>query len=354
MKYIFFIVTLTLLVPIFSQKPLLPHFNVEKQKWTYLDVNKKEVLVFKLPTIDSALLFNDGLAPVRDKKSKLWGYINTKGKIVIPTKFLSAGFFDAGFALVFNKCGQKCYTGDEGLLSDEIGSIIDKTGKIIYSDNSQDERVYARFFLTSNIGHGFFAFSRARSFGEVKAFLNYKGEILSDDVTSYGLSGIFWDEEMQAVKCGLKYYNSIGDIKLDLTYFQNIMAHFSEGYVWSTVVVDAGNETYEDLNVLVDSTGKAIVNMDLSEFNSFTDAKNGQVTCFSIPEKVYYVYDIKTAKFSIYEGSKVLNIEEILTIDEMFGKKLGDLRLIHDGQTEQLIAVLLPSNEKYYLKTDLD
>lgn len=339
---------------IFAQKPLIPKYDFESNKWKFLDISKKEVLVLKSTTIDSALLFNEGLAPVRDSKSKMWGYIDEKGKIVIQPKYLSASCFDGGYALVFNKCGSKCYTGNEGILSDEIGYIIDKTGKIVYTDNSQDDRVYARFFLTENIGHGFFAFNRATGFGEIKSFLNYKGEILADDVTSYGSGGIFWDEEIQAVKCGLKYYKANGDLKLDLTHFQNITNYFSEGYVWSSVEADLGNDNYAYLKVLVDSTGVPIVNMDLDEFTNFTDAQNGQVTCYNTIEKVYYVYDIPTEKFSIYDGPKITNPSDLLTDEEVFGKNLGEIRLIHDAKSGIVIAVLLPSNEKYYLNPEID
>lgn len=70
------------------------------------------------PVFEEAWLFNDGLAGV--KIGDKWGYIDRKGKLVIPAKFDSADSFCGGRAVVGIKNGDTFKFG-----------FIDKTGKFV-------------------------------------------------------------------------------------------------------------------------------------------------------------------------------------------------------------------------------
>lgn len=57
--------------------------------------------------------FSDGMAPVMDKKSKRWGFINAKGQIAIETRYDTVYNFSNGIALVKRK-GEYQYIGTNG------------------------------------------------------------------------------------------------------------------------------------------------------------------------------------------------------------------------------------------------
>ena len=75
------------------------------------------------------LEFREGLAPVRNKDAK-WGFIDTKGDVIIPFEWKSARWFGEGYAPVWDNSG-KC-------------GYIDKTGRVVIS--LRDEWVNAGWF----------------------------------------------------------------------------------------------------------------------------------------------------------------------------------------------------------------
>lgn len=81
----------------------------------YIDKNGKIVIPQK-EDWDDILEFREGLALVRNKNKK-WGYVDTKGTIVIPFEWEKVGWFGEGYAPVWNAEG-KC-------------GYIDKKGKIV-------------------------------------------------------------------------------------------------------------------------------------------------------------------------------------------------------------------------------
>lgn len=54
------------------------------KRWGYIDANGTLVIDY---TFDDALPFYDGVAPVQDRETALWGLINTSGVWVAPPQF---------------------------------------------------------------------------------------------------------------------------------------------------------------------------------------------------------------------------------------------------------------------------
>lgn len=127
--------------------------------------------------------FSDGLAAVKDKETKLYGYINRAGKLVIPYKYSSARDFSEGLAKVelrdsqnnliagfINTKGEMVINPDRWLknsFSDGLAAVrTEKDGKFVYGfmDKKGKMVIEPRF---KKVGH----------FGEGLAFVNDNGQI---------------------------------------------------------------------------------------------------------------------------------------------------------------------------------
>ena len=82
-------------------------------KWGYIDKKGKLVIPCKWESADN---FSEGLASVQDDNYK-WGFIDKTGKVVIPCKWKFAGKFSEGLASVKD--------------ANEKWGFIDKTGKVV-------------------------------------------------------------------------------------------------------------------------------------------------------------------------------------------------------------------------------
>lgn len=97
-------------------------------------------------------LFNDGLLAVSENGTT-WGYINTKGEMIIDEQFDGAGAFYDGHAIVVN---------------DEVYQVIDRDGKLIFSVGYE--------YLRRNIETGLFIFEKDGLYG----ILDVKENIIVD------------------------------------------------------------------------------------------------------------------------------------------------------------------------------
>lgn len=347
MKNIILFLFISSFLNLFSQKLLIPKLNLETKKWEYQDTTGKVVLDLKKLDLENALFFSDDLAPVQDSKTKLWGYINSKGKFVINPQYEQVDFFIDGYAIVRNECDKDCNQGNEGLLGSKVGYIIDKSGKIISQDNSQDERAYARYFLLQNIGKGLFSIQRGFSFGEKQDFMNYKAEVLGETVTSYGIGGIFWDDEVKAVKCGTKYFDDQGKIVLDLTKYQLILGNFVNGYVWTSQEKEISPEVFETMYTLIDLKGNEIVSFKYDDYDTFSEVKNGEFTLLNKNDLFVYSYKIKSKTFTKLHEYQLPEQDNY----EVMGSKLNDGSiLIYSENSETLIGIMLKNGRKFYLE----
>lgn len=290
--------------PIIFCQAAIPRKEGATKQWYFLDTNFNKVLSIKAIKIDSAGFFNEGLAIARDAKTKLWGYINEKGNWQIKPQFNEVGVFIDGYAIVFKKCNKCNKNLEGGLVSDFEGYVIDKNGLVKFTDYSQEGEVQARMFLQENIGFGLFTVQRAWSLGEKHCFINVKGEILSDDIKYYGLGAIYFEPELNAIKCGSIYYDFKGKVMLDLSKY-NSLEKFYNGYVWGMEEVVITEDSIISYKVLLDKTGKALIYSDQALNTEESNVRNGKVTFLNIPSETRYEYDIATESSSI--SSEVVN-----------------------------------------------
>lgn len=90
-------------------------------KWGYCNAGKTIILV---PKYDEVRLFAGGKAAVRE--DIYWGYINTKGSVVIPVKYYAAGDFDTetGEAIITELVKVKQKGGDKKANSKECAGLM--------------------------------------------------------------------------------------------------------------------------------------------------------------------------------------------------------------------------------------
>jgi len=119
----------------------------QKGKWGFIDTKGKVVIPFQYVKADS---FSEGLAAVATVDTNKHGYINTKNKWVIPARYSSASNFNDGMARVsqndkygyIDKKGKVVipfkyeFMGSlsEGLIGAELNGkfgYLDKTGKVV-------------------------------------------------------------------------------------------------------------------------------------------------------------------------------------------------------------------------------
>jgi hypothetical protein len=92
-------------------------YIMNKDERGYIDTNGK--FVFKLEKGQAGYGFTEGLSPISDAKLGKFGYINKKGKLVIPFEFEEAHNFSEGLAKVFiynknDKVGAFGYINKDG------------------------------------------------------------------------------------------------------------------------------------------------------------------------------------------------------------------------------------------------
>ncbi len=83
---------------------LLVKYNYKKNNVRYSDyvgfINKNGKTIISTKKYEQVQPFSNGLAAVKNKKDKMWGYINTKGKLVIPFLYDKAHPFQERYAYV--------------------------------------------------------------------------------------------------------------------------------------------------------------------------------------------------------------------------------------------------------------
>ncbi|ADQ07812.1 conserved hypothetical protein [Caldicellulosiruptor hydrothermalis 108] len=267
-------------------------------KWYFVQPNKKWVSVFK-GNYDVIRAMSEGFSAV--KKGSKWGYINSKGELVIPLKFDDAGDFLEGIAPVKIN-GQWTYINTRGSLvtrgvffssvssfymgrgiinKDGKYGVVDKSGKIVIKP------IYSWLGFPIN---KLFPASISNKFG----VLDINGNIVVK--FEYDSIGYFFDNLALAQK-GTKfgYINSQGKEIIPFEYdyatdFNNGLAIVQKGDY--SMVIDRKNDTkvkvkkpYFFLNI---SEGIAVVenNRKLKGFYIFRELSNKRIDNNNI--KLYY------------------------------------------------------------------
>lgn len=287
-----------------SQNPYFPQRDLETANWRYLDIDGKIVLKIDLKDIEDLRPFSDDFAATQDAKTHLWGYINTSGKWQIKPTFEFANDFIDGYAIVSNKCKTNCNKNAEGILNDYIGRIIDKKGKVIFTDNSQDEAAYKRYFMDQNLGSGLFRVTFATGFNDMKNLINLKGEILCDTYSVFSGSGdIIFDAEMQAYRCKNRYYNLKGEMILDLSQHTYVQP-FSSSYTWASAEIGEDEENLISYNLLLDKKGKEIARFESNSFSLPSPVVDGLFR-YTNQNGELCEYNIKSMEITLKELSDI-------------------------------------------------
>ena len=282
-----------------AQTPFFPQFNQELNIWVYLDLEGNEVLQVNLPDIEDLQPFSDGLAMAQDEKTHSWGYINTLGKWQIKPIYDYAKPFKQGTAIVYNECKKNCNKSTEGLLSSRIGSIIDKNGKNLFTDNSQDKEPYKRYFLEENLGASLYGVTFGYGYNDMRNLINIKGEFLCETYSIFGSgASIYYDDSLKAYACQNIFYNLKGEKVLDLSGYAYPVVS-SEGYIMYLGIGDETDENDEGVQVLLDFNKKEIAIFDNKVYRDARFVENGRIL-YSNDQFEKFYYNIKTKEISPY------------------------------------------------------
>ncbi|WP_321276696.1 WG repeat-containing protein [Thiomicrorhabdus indica] len=259
------------------------------EKKVYL-IDAKGDILFEIPdTISRMDPFSHGLAVVKDKETKLFGYMDTKGKIVIPFKYQYAQAFSEGLAKVE-------YKDEQG--ERRVG-YIDTEGKLAFEadkwlkGNFSDGLAHIRTVKNDKFVYGFIdksgkvviepRFRKIAPFSEGLAFAKENGKILMIDkkgktvitfefetgdfetfpVFSDGYAKLYYKWKLPGNKWG--FINKDGEVAFPELAISSMRTPFSEGRAW---IMLKGSK---DL-VLIDTKGKVLVKVpDAKKPEKFQD-----------------------------------------------------------------------------------
>lgn len=274
-------VLFALLLPVFAfaQTPFFPHYN--EGAWTYIDVAEKAYFSLDTNTYAAPQPFYEGRAVVLNKKTKLYGYIDAKGKWIIQPKYTFAEPFNDGLAIVGTTCDAKCYNGSDGLLLFGYTKVIDKNGKVVLDDNAQDPEPYKRFWFDFYNENGMLRVIHGLSVGDIKTMMNRKGEMV----------GVRTGMCCPYVSDGVIVYNTYDGVYFTDTKGDKIEAFpaglearpFSEGYAWCFDTASVYS--------LYDKNAQLVFKMKTNDYYSVS--KIGEKTFVAENQKGAYFFDLK-------------------------------------------------------------
>jgi WG containing repeat len=285
---------------LFAQSPLFPQKT--DGGFDYIDV--KGSVVFSLNNdYAAAQPFSENRAAVQDAKTKLFGYIDEKGKWAVKPQYTEAAMFKGGLAYTARPCDSKCLTDGEGLLSFEYTQFIDKNGKTIVEDNSQDPESYKRFWFDNYNDGELLRSVAAISVGDLKYMTNRKGERIGERSGGLGRPDLALnDNTILYVKNEGIYYtdkNAKPVLTLKNTGIYSFAYPFSEGYA-------ALNDTANNW-LMIDKKGKTILKFPNPETQAIGAMSEG---LFTIKRSDFYNYmninqkTILTGKYDIAQPFK--------------------------------------------------
>ena len=100
-------------------------------KWGFIDVRGRVVIPAIYQKVGD---FSQGLAPVQEKTDGLWGFIDQTGQMVIAPRFNTAGLFSNGLAEV--SFDEKIVRLSENAVSQESVKIgyINRKGQVVWQE----------------------------------------------------------------------------------------------------------------------------------------------------------------------------------------------------------------------------
>lgn len=194
--------------------------------------------------------FNSGLMKYKVPGKDLYGFLNKKGEMAIPTQYTSASAFSDGLARVTIN-GKNGYINTRGEISipaiyENASDFINGTAFVSLADTIKG-KVNERFFI-----------------------INKKGEKISEDFDYIG-----WrnrkEEMLMPAKRGNKwgFINGIGKIKVPFIYddYHRLKAYLSTASDHLTAICQNGKWGFIDIN---SSEGKIVVPLQYKAVGSFS------------------------------------------------------------------------------------
>ena len=231
--------------------------------------------------------YSEGLMKVKDRKTKMYGYLDLDGNIAIPFKYQSVGSFSEGLADVDVKTGDKYTYGfinkkgeivippDENIkshFSDGMASVrvwqkdgkvaygyMDKTGKMVIEPKYKKAGYFAQGFAFVLNGDQLQIIGKD---GFALANVPYKvGEFDSIPMFRDGFAAPVNSWRDGKVPWG--FLNRIGKVVFPDLNIRIIREGFSEERAW--IKLEGSNDT-----VMIDTTGKVIVTIpDVTDVEPF-------------------------------------------------------------------------------------
>jgi|GEM_PF-3133708 len=116
--------------------------NYQRSECIYGVINNRGEMAFKTDRYTFIRPFSNGLAAVQNK-NKLWGYINRRGKLVIPFKFKEARSFKFAYTLV------KLKNNDDALINQQ-GQVFKNFKKALIQTSSSIDREVPTVYTLKN------------------------------------------------------------------------------------------------------------------------------------------------------------------------------------------------------------
>lgn len=205
-------------------------FPVNKNgKAGYIDHTGKIVIPLKF---DEAWEFSEGLAPIRIGYD--WGYINVYGNVVIKPQFFQAWKFKE------NRARVGVYWKSRKVINNTVGNYgyIDKSGRVIKSQNTSDDEFYSGRALFQTEGN----MPNSRTgYKDEKGNIVIEAKFLGGNEFSEGLACVHTEK-------GFGYIDTDGKTVIDFIY--DHCGSFSEGL--ASVLVNG-------LVGFIDKSGKMVI-----------------------------------------------------------------------------------------------
>lgn len=210
-------------------------FSISSYNGEYIDKSGK-VVIKTNPRLDisDSREFSEGLAAI--KQGNLWGYIDTKGSLVIKPQFVRAEYFFDGLARV-RKPDAKSVTGS-------LWGYINKTGKLVYEtkfDEASDFSDGMALVYYEN------KFAYLTPTGKI-AFEVPKGRYLRLNSYSEGLAKF-------CVEVGCGFLDKTGKVKIEPR--KGIGGDFHDGR--AAFRLPRGDDILHDKYGFIDKTGKIVI-----------------------------------------------------------------------------------------------
>jgi hypothetical protein len=222
----------------------------------YNFINKEGYSLVLSQNFPGARSFQDGMAAVYNADLRKWGFINTKGELVIPYLFYDVAPFNEGFAFVYTIALQSgC-------------GIINKKGEFVASSKDWEIDIGHQAWMTDHPGASLFSYGLAPVKVKVDdnykvGYVNYNGEFVISPIYSSGENFYEGYARIQYGDYCLSFIDKEGELINSECY--EYCSHFSEGYA----VICHSVIGYSPLYGYIDKNGNKVIPCMYNSANMF-------------------------------------------------------------------------------------